>query len=111
MHNSHKFTRSGPTCTRSRAAELVLAAAVLIAASAAIGAATASARGRATAPERITFGDVTCAPGWRAPNPGRAHFTVVNRSGQIATVYLFRATSGVIVGQVDDLQPGNVREL
>jgi len=111
MRNSHKFTRSGRTCTRSRAVEVVVAAAVVIAVAVAIGSATAWSRERATAAQRITFGDVTCAPGWRAPNPGRARFAVVNHSGQLATIYLFRATSGVIVGQIDDLQPGSTREL
>jgi high-affinity iron transporter len=92
----------------------VLAAAALVAVAAAIGVATASARqpaARTAAAQRITFGNVTCAPGWGAPNPGRARFAVANRSGHVATIYLFRATSGAIVGQIGALEPGRTRML
>ena len=54
---------------------------------------------------------MTCAPGWRAPNPGVARFTVVNRSGRVATIYLFRDTSGAILGEINALGPWQTREL
>lgn len=63
------------------------------------------------AAERITFGNDTCAPGWRAPNPGLARFALVNQSGRVATIYLFHATSGAIVGQINNLAPGRTRRL
>jgi high-affinity iron transporter len=91
----------------------VVAAAALVVV-AAIWSSPASAEGRAVlaaGAERITFGTVTCAPGWRAPNPGVARFAVVNRSGHVATIYLFRDTSGAIVSQIDALGPGQTREL
>jgi high-affinity iron transporter len=63
------------------------------------------------APERITFGNVTCAPGWAAPNPGRDSFQVVNRSSRTATVYLFRADSGRIVETLMGVRAGMSRRL
>lgn len=68
----------------------------------------AAARGST---QRITFGVVTCAPGWPAPNPGRARFAVANLSGHRATVYLYRADSGAIVAQLTALRPGAVHVL
>ena len=80
-----------------------------------LAAALALAGGAATpalaAVDRVTFGDVTCAPGWRAPNPGTARFAVANHSSHRATVYLFRAGSGAIVGQIRNSRPGTVRRL
>jgi high-affinity iron transporter len=65
----------------------------------------------AAVPERITFGQVTCAPGWAAPNPGRDTFVVANRSDRSATVYLYRADSGTIVGTLTQLRAGTSRRL
>jgi high-affinity iron transporter len=65
----------------------------------------------AAAPERITFGNVTCAPSWPPPNPGRDVFQVVNQSSRAATVYLFRADSGRIVATLTGLQSGTSRRL
>lgn len=65
----------------------------------------------AAGPERITFGDVTCAPGWPPPNPGRDVFQVVNQSSRTATVYLFRADSGRIVAMLTSLESGTSRRL
>ena len=62
----------------------------------------------AAAPELITFGNVTCAPSWPPPNPGRDAFQVVNQSSRAATVYLFRADSGRIVATVTGLKSGYV---
>jgi iron uptake system EfeUOB component EfeO/EfeM len=61
--------------------------------------------------ERITFGNVTCAPHWQAPNPGLDHFALVNQSSHRATIYLFHADSGTIVGQITSSRPGTVRGL
>jgi high-affinity iron transporter len=61
--------------------------------------------------EPITFGDVTCAPGWAAPQPGRDRFEVANQSSRVATVYLFRADSGAIVASLRRIRPGTVRHL
>ncbi len=82
-------------------------AVALTAAAVALAVASPAAAGT----DRITFGNVTCAPGWRAPNPGVARFAVANRSGHRATVYLFRAGSGAIVGQIRNSKPGSVRHL
>lgn len=82
-------------------------AAALMAAAVALAVASPAAAGT----DRITFGNVTCAPGWRAPNPGVARFAVANRSGHRATVYLFRAGSGAILGQIRNSKPGSVRHL
>jgi len=65
----------------------------------------------AAAPERITFGNVTCAPSWTPPNPGRDTFLVVNQSTRTATVYLFRADSGRIVSTLTDLKSGSSRRV
>ncbi len=65
----------------------------------------------AATPEPITFGNVTCAPSWPPPNPGRDTFRVVNRSSRTATVYLFRADSGRIVATLTDLKSGTSRRL
>jgi high-affinity iron transporter len=65
----------------------------------------------AAAPERITFGNVTCAPGWPPPNPGRDTFVVVNQSSRAATVYLFRADSGRIIDTITALAPGASRRV
>jgi high-affinity iron transporter len=65
----------------------------------------------AATPERITFGNVTCAPGWAAPNPGRDTFVVANGSDRTATVYLYRADSGKIVGTLTELRAGTSRRL
>lgn len=69
-------------------------------------ASTAAAR-----PPEITFGEMTCAPGWQPPGPGRQRFTVVNDSSQTATVYLFRSDSGAITGTLTGLKPGHSRVL
>jgi hypothetical protein len=70
-----------------------------------------AAPGRARAGGQITFGDVTCAPGWAAPQPGRDHFEIANQSSRVATVYLFRADSGAIVGTLRHVASGTVRRL
>ena len=85
--------------------------ALLIVPASAFAGARAGHASRAPRGERITFGDVTCAPSWRAPNPGRDRFVVVNRSHHAATVYLFHAESGAIVGSITGLKPGRAREL
>ena len=46
-----------------------------------------------------------------APNPGVDRFVVVNRSHHPATVYLFHAQSGAIVGSITGLKPGSTRQL
>jgi high-affinity iron transporter len=97
----------------SRAATVAVIASAL-AGAAAVAVAPAVARGRSgrrAAGVRITFGNVTCAPGWPAPQPGRDHFEVANRSSRVATVYLFRADSGAIVGSLRRVRSGTVREL
>ena len=98
---------------RRLVAPAAVAAVVVAAAAAAAGARAVSAAGAravsAAAPERITFGVVTCAPGWRAPNPGRARFAVANQSRQRATVYLYHADSGAIVATLRGVRPGAVR--
>jgi high-affinity iron transporter len=85
----------------------LVAATVALGLSAAV-AATASASGSA---ERITFGNVTCAPSWPPPNPGRDTFLVVNQSSRSATVYLFRADSGRIIDTITGLAAGASRRL
>jgi high-affinity iron transporter len=65
----------------------------------------------AATPERITFGNVTCAPSWPPPNPGRDTFLVQNRSDRAATVYLFRADSGRIIATIRALKAGASRRL
>jgi high-affinity iron transporter len=65
----------------------------------------------AAGPERITFGNVTCAPSWPPPNPGEDTFLVVNQSTRTATVYLFRADSGRIIDTLTGLAPGASRRL
>jgi high-affinity iron transporter len=65
----------------------------------------------AAGPERITFGNVTCAPSWPPPNPGQDTFVVVNQSTRTATVYLFRADSGRIIDTITGLAPGQTRRL
>jgi high-affinity iron transporter len=100
----------------SRAATVVVTASACAAALAltvACGPARARAGGRpgAAGGERITFGDVTCAPSWPAPQPGSDRFEVANQSSRVATVYLFRADSGAIVATLHHLRPGTVREL
>src|ERR1700728_1310971 len=84
---------------------------VSVAAVAALAGLALAARAAATPPETITFGTVTCAPNWRAPAPGRASFLVANHSDRTATVYLFRAGSGAIAGQLDGLRAGARRRL
>jgi high-affinity iron transporter len=91
-----------------RATAAVIASAVASAVAVAVAPAAAHAR---TGGEEITFGDVTCAPGWPAPQPGRDRFSVANRSSRVATVYLFRADSGAIVATLRHIRPGSVREL
>jgi high-affinity iron transporter len=78
----------------------------------AVAVAPAAAHGRAGSRpgvESISFGDVTCAPGWPAPEPGQDRFAVANRSSKVATAYLFRADSGAIVATLRRLGPGTVR--
>jgi iron uptake system EfeUOB component EfeO/EfeM len=65
----------------------------------------------AAGPERITFGNVTCAPSWPPPNPGQDTFLVVNQSTRTATVYLFRADSGRIIDTLAGLARGASRRL
>lgn len=93
----------------TRAVALAAVAAALWAATAAAAASTEA--GAASGAQRITFGLVTCAPGWRAPNPGRARFVVANESGHRATVYLYRADSGSVVAQLTGLRAGVSRLL
>jgi iron uptake system EfeUOB component EfeO/EfeM len=80
---------------------------VVVAAALLAWAATAAAAG----PERITFGNVTCAPAWPPPNPGRDTFLVRNQSDRVATVYLFRADSGRIIATLRKLKAGASRRL
>jgi iron uptake system EfeUOB component EfeO/EfeM len=85
--------------------------AALPAIAAAIGALTLGASAAAAAPERITFGNVTCAPAWPPPNPGRDTFLVANGSNRVATVYLFRADSGRIIATIKRLKAGASQRL
>ena len=109
-------TRTG-RCGRAVAVATALTIALGAIAASAPGATPALGRhpsGRVSRPvrgERITFGNVTCAPHWQAPNPGLDHFALVNRSSHSATIYLFHADSGAIVGQIAGSRPGTVREL
>jgi high-affinity iron transporter len=61
--------------------------------------------------ELISFGVSTCAPGWRAPNPGRASFRLHNDSSTAATVYLFVANSGRIVATASDVRANSTKPL
>jgi high-affinity iron transporter len=61
--------------------------------------------------QRIYVTTTTCAPRWYAPNPGRAHFAITNRSAYSATIYLFHPRSNAIVATVKHLKPHSVREL
>ena len=61
--------------------------------------------------QRIYVTTTTCAPRWFAPNPGRAHFAVTNRSAYSATIYLFHPRSNAIVATIKHLKPHSVREL
>jgi iron uptake system EfeUOB component EfeO/EfeM len=61
--------------------------------------------------ELITFGEVTCAPHWYAPNKGRNRFRVRNTSHHRATIYLVRLPKGNIVGTVKHSRPGSTRRL
>jgi high-affinity iron transporter len=88
-----------------------LAAAVVLAVAPAPARANAGARRGGSAGERITFGDVTCAPSWPAPEPGRDHFMIVNQSSHPAIVYLFRADSGAIIATVRHVRPRSSRML
>ncbi len=119
MRSSRRSIRSVTTSTRGHAAELgpaSLSALAALAAGAAVALAgpavgiAAPAAGAAAA-ERITFGDVTCAPGWPPPTAGRDRFEVVNRSSRSAAVYLFRADSGRIVAAIRGLRAGAARRL
>jgi high-affinity iron transporter len=97
---------------RRAATAAVIASAVAGALAVAVAPALATGRaGPRAGGERITFGDVTCAPGWAAPQPGRDHFEVANQSPRVATVYLFRADSGAIVARLRRVRPGTVRDL
>jgi high-affinity iron transporter len=93
-----------------RAVRGVLLSLATVTATLAVGVAVAAASG-ASSPERITFGNVTCAPSWPPPNPGRDTFVVVNQSTRTATVYLFRADSGRIIDTITGLAPGASRRL
>jgi iron uptake system EfeUOB component EfeO/EfeM len=88
-----------------------LAATAVVVTTAALSALAAVATVAVAAPERISFGNVTCAPGWPPPNPGRDTFVVVNHSGRVATVYLFRADSGRIIATIRTLRAGASRRL
>ena len=70
-----------------------------------------ASRPRSTQGERISFGTVTCAPGWQPLNPGPARFGVTNRSGRRATVYLFHSDSGAIAATLSDVPAGATRTL
>jgi high-affinity iron transporter len=59
----------------------------------------------------ISFGTTTCAPNWRAPNPGVDHFVIANSSPRAATVYLFRSASGAIVATLRHSAPHSRRRL
>jgi high-affinity iron transporter len=61
--------------------------------------------------ELITVTATTCAPGWQAPNPGRDHFRVANRSAKSGVIYLFHPVSGRIVATVRHSRPGRVARL
>jgi high-affinity iron transporter len=61
--------------------------------------------------ERISVTTTTCAPGWRAPNPGRDHFAVANQSGRRAVIYLFHPLTGKVVAKLSHDPPHSVREL
>jgi hypothetical protein len=61
--------------------------------------------------EVISFGTQTCAPRWHAPNPGRARFRLRNLSPRAATVYLFQAESGHIVGTYRHLKAHHTRTI
>lgn len=71
----------------------------------------ATPRAGAAAGEPITFGEITCAPHWAAPNPGLDRFAIVNHSSHTATVYLFHADSGAIVATVHRSRAGSVHAL
>ena len=97
-----------------RHAATVAGTTAAFAAAVAIAVAPAVARGsgqRGGGGEQITFGDVTCAPSWPPPQPGRDRFSVENQSSRVATVYLFRADSGAIVARLRHVRPGTVREV
>jgi high-affinity iron transporter len=61
--------------------------------------------------QRITVTTTTCAPRWRAPNPGRDRFRIANNSRYAATVYLFHPVSGRIVATAKNVRPHRVREM
>jgi high-affinity iron transporter len=88
-----------------------LAAVAVLAVAPAPARARAGARGGGSGGERNTFGDVTCAPSWPAPEPGRERFTVVNQSSRAATVYLFRADSGAIIATLRHVRARSSRML
>jgi high-affinity iron transporter len=61
--------------------------------------------------QRIVVTTTTCAPRWHAPNPGRAHFALANRSNVAATMYLFHPRSEKIVATVKGIKAHTVRAL
>jgi high-affinity iron transporter len=73
--------------------------------------AAASAATTPTAHEKISVTTTTCAPGWRAPNPGLATFAIDNRSSFAATIYLFHPVSGDIVASVKSIAAWSTRTL
>ena len=101
---------AAPRAATGRAVRGVLLSLLAVTATLAVGVAVAAASG-ASSPERITFGNVTCAPSWPPPNPGRDTFLVVNQSSRTATVYLFRADSGRIIDTLTGLAPGASQRL
>jgi iron uptake system EfeUOB component EfeO/EfeM len=101
---------AAPRAATGRAVRGVLLSLLAVTATLAVGVAVAAASG-ASSPERITFGNVTCAPSWPPPNPGRDTFLVVNQSSRTATVYLFRADSGRVIDTLTGLAAGASRRL
>jgi high-affinity iron transporter len=73
-------------------------------------AAVTATHGRARG-ERIIVTTTTCAPGWRAPQPGRDRFAVINQSGRRGVIYLFHPLTGKIVTRIRHDRPHSVRQL
>src|SRR5262249_21332940 len=58
-----------------------------------------------------TVSTTTCAPRWWAPNAGKRHFRIANRSGDALTMYLFHPRSEKIVASAKHIRAHTTRRI